>query len=121
MNWIVDLISFFIRGFFYRQALRKAKSQGLLVYLKALQAVRKALAGGLLFFVLIQLMIFGLIGSVVTLVLLGPQDVTTKLSILFVIFAALFLIPFLFLLAVFSEKTWFKISGAEKLIRENDL
>jgi hypothetical protein len=89
-----------------------------LIYLKTLQAVRMGLAGSLLAFVFLQLMILGLIGSLVTAVLLSPQDLNTKLYILLAVFAAIFLIPFAFVLFIFSEQVWYKLSGAEKMVNE---
>lgn len=90
------------------------KRKGLIVYLRALQAIRKSVIIAIAFFCLIQLMLMGLVGTFVTGVLLTNQDTTAKLWILLAGFLIVFALPFLGLAFLFSERTWLKASGAQE-------
>lgn len=116
MSWIFEIASFLVRGFLYRQAVRQAEKKAILFLLKALQAARMSLAAALAVFFVIQLMIFGLIGAAVTGLWLMPWEQETKLWVLFGVSAGLFLIPLGLLLVFFSERVWYRLSGAESLV-----
>lgn len=63
-------------------------------------------------------MVLGFVGAVVSGIWLLPvEDNTVRLWILFSTFSAFFLIPFIALLVLLSEKTWFKASGADELLK----
>lgn len=90
------------------------KKKGLLLYLKMLQAVRRSLLAVIAFFCLLQLMVIGAIGTFVTAVFLGTGDTTTKLWILLAGFLLILVIPLVGIGLLFSERLWFKFSGAEE-------
>lgn len=115
MNLAWRLIRFALHSFFLREAEKKIRRQGVLLYLKTLRTVRLGLLGAIALFAVFQLMVLGLIGAIVTGVLLAPLETETRLWILFGGFAALFVIPFVGLLVLFSERVWFKASGARDM------
>jgi hypothetical protein len=99
-------------------AFREIKQKGVLLYLRTLSMVRKSLLFGLLVFCVFQMMVLGFIGAVVSGIWLLPiEDQVIRLWILFGVFASFFIIPFLVLLVLLSEKVWYKASGAEDLLR----
>jgi hypothetical protein len=119
MNWLIDLLIYFLRAVLYKQAVRRAKVRGVLLYLKTLQIARLSLMGLLAIFVVMQLLIFGFFGAVITGVWLLPQDENIKLWILFGVFTLFCLITSGFLLFAFSEKIWYRLSGAEEMVEKN--
>ena len=118
MAWISEIFFFLIRQFLYRKAVNRAKKEGLLFYLKALQVIRKSILGSLGLVFAFQMLIFGFVGVITVGVLLLPQDTDFKLWLLFGIFSALFVIPAFILSVALSEKVWFRISGAEKMMSD---
>lgn len=76
-----------------KQAVKQAKMKSLQLYLKALKIVKGSLQGAILLFVFLQLMVLGLIGVIVTGVFITNLEDTTKLLILFFVFAAIFDCP----------------------------
>ncbi len=112
----MKLVWFLARTILMNQAFSHLKRRGLLVYLRALQAIRRALAGAVILFVTLQLMVFGFIGVLVTGVLLLPQELEMKLWILFAVSFAFAFLPLTLLVIVLSEKTWLKGSGASEMI-----
>ena len=117
------LFFFFLKTVSYRFAFQKAKKQGVLLYLKALQVARKSLLAAFILYFMLQLMVFGFIGAAVSGVWLLPlENSETRLWILLSFFLFLFLIPLIILIISFSEKMWLKASGADKLLHlENDM
>ncbi|MBS1971312.1 MAG: hypothetical protein JSU04_13470 [Bdellovibrionales bacterium] len=107
-----------VRSFLYKKAARSIRKKGVLAYLRALQVLRKSLAGSVLLFVFLQLMVVGFIGSIVVGVFLIPQDLEVRLWILLGVFGVFFLLPFVILLFIFSERVWYRLSGAEKMVAE---
>ena len=119
MGLLENLFSGIISQLFYRFALNKVKRKAILVYLKTLQAARKSLIAAILIFATLQLMMLGLLGSLVVSVWLIPtDDLQTKLFILLGVFGSLFLVPVLLLVYFLSEKTWFRLSRAEELLKD---
>lgn len=119
MIWIVDLLFYFVRAVLYKKAVSRAKARGVLFYLKTLQIARLSLMGVLAVFALVQVLLFGFFGAVVTGVWLLPQDENIKLWILFGVFASFCLVTSGFLLFAFSEKIWYQLSGAEEMVEKN--
>jgi hypothetical protein len=113
-----DFIFILLRSFVYKKAAKSIQKKGLLIYLKSLQVFRKTLAGSVLLFLFLQLMLVGFVGSLVAAIFLLPQDMETKLWILLGVFFTLFILPLISLLIVFSEKFWFRASGAEKMVSD---
>lgn len=118
MSWLRKIFSYFLGQMAYQYAFGRVKKKAILIYLKTLQAMRRSLMLSLMIFCFIQLMVFGFLGAAVTAIWLLPQDTNTKLYILLAFFAFLFFIPFIVLCYVLSERLWFRLSGAEKLLKE---
>jgi len=108
-----------IRSFLYKKAARSIRKKAVLAYLRALQITRASLAGFIALFLFLQLMLVGFIGSVVVGVFLIPQDLEVRLWILFAVFSLFFLVPLAALLFAFSEKVWYRHSGAEKMVADH--
>jgi hypothetical protein len=119
MNRALNLIWLIARTYFLNQAVNRLKVKGTLIYLRFLQGVRQTLRGAIAIFVVLQLMVMGFIGCIVSGVLLIPINTETKLWIFFGLSAAFFVIPLAFLLFVFSEKLWFKMSGAQEIVNQS--
>lgn len=118
MGWIRKIFSYFLSQMAAQYAIGQVKRKAILVYLKTLQAMRKSILLGLLIFCFIQMMVIGFFGSVVTAIFLLPQDTDTKLYILLGFFGFLFMIPFVGLCIMLSEKMWYRFSGTEKLLEK---
>lgn len=97
-------------------AVNKVRQRAMLAYLKVLQATRRSLIAAVSLFFFLQIMVLGFIGSVVTAVWLWGPDLDSKLQILFIVFAACFLLPLLILFYIFSEGVWLKASGAAEIM-----
>jgi hypothetical protein len=117
MHWVRKSLSFLISQMAYKFAFGQIRQRALLVYLKALQAARRSLMTAMALFFVLQLMVLGFIGTLVTAIWLWPTDTETKLFTLLGIFGACFLIPLIALLFFFSERLWFKASGADQLLK----
>jgi hypothetical protein len=114
---MLKLLSFILKAVSNDFALQKIKKKAVLVYLKSLQAARKSLLFAFLLFLLLQMMILGFIGATATGIWLLPiEELSTRLWVLFGSFFLLFIIPLILLICAFSEKFWFKISGASELL-----
>ncbi|AZZ38137.1 hypothetical protein CIK05_15450 [Bdellovibrio sp. qaytius] len=118
MGFTRKIFSYFLSQMAYQYAFGKVKKKAVLIYLKALQAMRRSMLIAVMVFCFLQLMIFGFLGTVATAIWLMPQDTNTKLYYLLGFFAFIFTVPFVALCFIFSEKLWFRISGAEKLLKE---
>jgi hypothetical protein len=119
MIWIVDLLIYFVRAMLYQKAVGRAKAKGVLIYLKTLQVARLSVMGVLAVFALVQILLFGFIGALISGVWLLPQEENIKLWILFGVFAFLFLVTTLLLIFAFSEKVWYRLSGAEEMVEKH--
>ena len=116
MNWLFKLAWHFLELNAKRRLLKEINRKGLVAYLRFLNASRRLLATVLGLFVFLQLMIISFVGALVTGVLRWTPDAKTQLEILFFAFCAMFVFPAIILLVAFSEKLWFKVSGAQKLV-----
>lgn len=119
MDFLKHLLIQLFRAFVYREAARSLQKRSVLMYLKTLQMLRKALAGSIFLFLFLQLMFVGFIGTVVVAIMLLPQDLELRLWILFGVFGTFLVLPMICLMMLFSEKVWYQASGAEKMV--NDL
>jgi hypothetical protein len=120
MKIVLDLLFYFAKASSYQLAARRMKRQGLVIYLKALQISRKSILVLLVFGFIFQVMVMGFIGLAVTGIFLLPEDLNTKLWILFGGFSFLFLVPAIFLCIALSEKTWFKAGRVEEMLAKVD-
>ena len=115
-RWLRIPISYFFQAWLLKPVLIKCQRQGLLAYLKALQALRHGVIGGLLLLLFLQTLVIGLIGTTVVTVFLIIDDNQTRLWALFGIFALLSIIPLLVIVNLVSDRVWFRASGAAKLL-----
>lgn len=116
MNWIIKLVLMFIGHQAKVGVLREVKRTGALAYLRVLQGSRRFLILSLAAFLILQLMVLSAFGALVTGFLIWNHDFAAKMEILFWVFAALFSLPFMALLVGFSERFWYKASGAERIV-----
>lgn len=116
MHFIWRLLLSLIRHQAKLRFLAEAKKTGTIAYLRAVNGSRRFLIGALAAFLLLQFMVLAGFGALVTGFMLWEADQTLKLQILFAIFVGLFGIPALLLAFLFSERLWYKASGAEKLV-----
>lgn len=117
MSLILRLAVFFLEHYAKNRMVSEAKRRGALAYLRAVQGARVAVIAALLSFLFLQLMILSFVGLLVTGVLLWNHDFEAKIEVLFWIFTGMFSVPALILIALLSERFWFKASGAEKIVR----
>ena len=119
ISWLGKLLSYSLSQAAYQYFFSQVRKKAVITYLKTLKVVRHSLLAAVLILISLQLMIIGLVGAIVSGVFLTPDlDIQTKLWILFSVFLLLFFIPCVGLLLFFSERTWLKISGAEKLLAD---
>lgn len=95
-----------------------AKRQGVIIYLRVLKVTRLLLLAAMASFLFLQVMVMGFFGSLVTGFYLWDHDPRAKMEILFGIFLGMFVLPALLLIVGFSERFWYKASGAQKLVEE---
>lgn len=118
MGWLSKSAPYFLGQMAYQYAFGKVKTKAILIYLKTLQAMRRSLAVGLIVFCILQFMVFGFLGIIVTAIWLLPEDTNAKLSILLGFFAVIFFVPFIALCYLLSERVWFRASGVKNLIED---
>ena len=119
ISWLGKLLSYSMGQAAYQYLFTRVRKKAVLTYLKTLKVVRQSLLAAVLILMALQLMIIGFVGAIISGVLLNPNiDMQSKLWILFSLFLLIFFIPCLGLILFFSERTWLKISGAEKLLTE---
>ena len=116
LRWLTTAICYFFQGLFFKAAWRQYQKKGVLAYLKALQALRRGVAGSILVFIFLQTLVIGLIGVSVVTVFLVTEDHRTRLWILLGAFSLLLIVPAFGIGFLMSERTWFRLSGAEQLV-----
>jgi hypothetical protein len=112
MSGLKKLIRFFMGQVGAKIMRRKL----LLIYMRALQAARRSLLAAFVIYFILQLMILGFLGAVVSGLWILPLDESTRLYSIFGFCAALFILPAIGLAFAFSERFWFEASGAKKLM-----
>lgn len=119
MSWWRRSLSILLGQLAYKFAFGQVRQRALLVYLKTLQAVRRSLIAVIAVFFILQLMVIGFVGTVITALWLWPTDLEVKLYTSLGIFGTFFLLPLIGLCLGFSERTWFKASRAEELLKKS--
>lgn len=113
------IFSFFFKQITYQYAIKRAQKKMMLVYLKALRAMRASLLFAFVAFLILQFMGLGFVGASVTAIWLYPApDLDSKLYLLLWFFIALFIIPALGLVILFSDRFWFRLSGAREMMKD---
>ncbi|OYZ24655.1 MAG: hypothetical protein B7Y39_00315 [Bdellovibrio sp. 28-41-41] len=115
---IFNVISLLLKIFEGHRLIQESKKKGVLLYLKVLQAVRTSIVGALIVFFALQIFIVAVVGIVLTVLYLVPLENETKAWILLGLCGTIVLFVALVLNHIFSEKTWFKYSGASQFIRK---
>ncbi len=113
MNWLFRLL-WAIWG--QHVLMREMKRKSLAAYLRAVRAARLSLIVVLLAGLILQAMLLAGFGAVVTGFLLWDYEFAAKIEILFWIFTSMFLIPFVLLLILLSERLWLRLSGAKRMM-----
>jgi hypothetical protein len=114
-----QILSFLLGSFIERLAMQQFRKRAVLIYLKTLQAMRRSLLISFGVFIAVQMMVIGLFGAIITLIWLCPDiEPRTRLWILLGFFAFSFIVPLVSLFLVFSEKLWYKLSGAEEMLND---
>lgn len=94
----------------------EAKRRGVAAYLHLVQGVRQALLGGLLAFLFLQTTILAGAGALATGLWLWDYDLHSKMQIAFILCLGFFVLSLLLLTALFSQRLWYRATGAEKLV-----
>ena len=105
----------------YQYIFGQVKKKAVLIYLKTLQAVRRSLVAAILIICFLQLMIFGFLGLVLTVIWILPADLNTKIYILLGFFSFIFFVPLMAVCFFLSERLWFRKSGAENFIKADSV
>ncbi len=110
------IFSFLLKFIEGRWVVNQAKKAGVLFYLRFLAVLRQSLMGLLFILVAFQIIMFSLVGLVVTGVYLAPIETEMKAWVLFGICCFTLIVAAVLLAYAFSEKTWLKYSGANDMI-----
>jgi hypothetical protein len=118
MNVLKFIITFFIKSMIMNSVKSEIKKKTTLAYLRAVQIARQSVAAAILLFFILHLFVFSFLGSVITGILILPMDYEDKIKILFYVLFGIFILILVALKILLSEKTWFKASGAEKMLED---
>lgn len=105
-----------VRQYGKARLLSEARKRGTLTYLRTVQTVRRLLLAALIGLLVLQAMIMAAFGALVTGFMLWDADHALKLQILFGIFLGITLVPLGILVVLFSERLWYRLSGAERMV-----
>lgn len=121
MGWGRQIFSQLAGQMTYNILTSHLKKKALVTYLKTLKFVRHSLLAAVFILIALQSMVIGLIGAIVTGVWLIPfEQPEMKLYLLLGLFVLLFIVPGIFLMLFFSEKTWLRISGIENMLMDKN-
>lgn len=119
MGWGRQIFNQLLSQWTYQMLTTSLKKKALLTYLKTLKFMRSSLLAAVFVLIALQAMVVGFIGSAVTGIWLLPfENPEVRLYFLLGFFILLFLVPAVFLVLFFSEKTWLRISGIEKMLMD---
>lgn len=116
MNWLVKLLLMILGQQAKKGVLREVKRTGIIAYLRLLNGSRRFLVVCLAAFLFLQMMILALFGVLVTAFSIWDHEFAAKMEILFYIFLGMFTLPAIALVVIFSERFWYKASGAGRLV-----
>ncbi len=117
LRGVARTLSRFLQVLMLRAAWAQYKRERVLAYVRVLRAMRKGSALYLLALFFLQALVVGFFGSSVTIVLLATEDPRARLWALLVIFMTALLASLGGIAYLFSERVWFKASGAEKQVK----
>lgn len=101
-----------------QRAMNTIRARGLQTYLKTIQAIRVSGIGLIGLFIMLQLMAMGLFVFTGAAIFLTGWDTETKLWIILGIGGFVFIFALFTLCFLLSERLWYKLSGAEKLVQD---
>jgi hypothetical protein len=119
MSLLLKLIQSILQTIFFNSAMKSLKKQKALLYLKSLQAARKGIIFAVIVFCLLQSIVLGLFGTMITLIFLYPEDDHLKILVMLGFLLVMFLFPLFVLIYLLSDRRWYKISGAEKILNDS--
>lgn len=94
------------------------KAEGVKNYLRVMQGLRIGTLGLVSFIIVIQMFTFGLALMGGAAIFLTNWPLESKIQAIFILGGCLFALPFLGLLILFSERLWYKASGAQKMVND---
>lgn len=118
MKFLIKLFWLLVGESAKKQFYKSVKKKGVLAYLRTLQVSRHVLIVMFLIFLFLQIMVMAFIGALVTGFLLWDQEFQFKMQVLFWLFTGAFIFPAIALVVLLSERLWFKLSGAERMMRD---
>lgn len=110
---ILSFIFKFIEG---RWVINQTKKAGVLFYLRFLAMARQSLIGLILIIFAFQVLIFSVVGLVLTGIYLAPLESEAKVWVLFGVCCFTLFVAAILMAYAFSEKTWLQYSGANEMI-----
>lgn len=119
MRGLTKFLRPYIQNAMLRSVSDKIRRRGLLAYLRAIQGARRGLLALVLLALLLQTMMLGLFGAAVLAVLLYVPDPADALFILMCVSGGFFVVPMLALLVGFSDRLWYRLSGAKKWVAQS--
>ena len=118
MSWIVKLLWLLYGQKVKLNFVHQAKRQGVVAYMRVLQGSRRVIIVTFVGIVLMQTVMLAGFGALVTAFMLWNHDFDGKIEILFYLFLGLFVIPLTLVAWLLSERTWYRVSGAKKIVDE---
>lgn len=116
MKWLIRLAWMFIWRQKGRQLLSQGKANGILFYLKTLNVTRKTLFAAIVATLVLHVLVISLIGMMVTGTLLLATDWREALWLLFAGFTLLSTFMILGTWFLFSQRLWYRMSGAKEMV-----
>jgi hypothetical protein len=86
------------------------------VYLKIVDNVRKSVLGGVMLLLALMLLVVGFVALHIGAFILIDMSIRTAGIVTLCLGAVYFLVPFIVILRLTSEKTWMEISKSSKLV-----
>lgn len=120
-TWLTWLLKWLVKWWFGQaklNAVEQAKANGIQAYLKLLRGAKLTLAGGIAALFFLQMFAFGLALMLSAAMFLLPLDLEMKLWLVFGLGALLFFAPLIILLFLFSDRIWYRATGAEKMVNQ---
>lgn len=118
LQWLANPILYFLEGLVFKAVVRQYKRQGVLAYLRGLQAAKRGLSAVVLVLMLMQTAVIGVTGILISAVFLYTKDECLRLWLVLGIFALLGICSLLAIGYLLSDRLWYRLSGANNLVNE---
>ncbi len=116
LKLIIQFVLTLVLNSAQKKLVRRARAQGVLVYLRALRLVRLSLVGLIALIAFLQLMILSFFGLVALFIYQAPLESDVKIWLGFGLLGAGVFLPLLLIAFFLSEKLWFRASGAKGMV-----